>query len=125
MVLNLIHVFLTYIKIHPLTGKIYVGRTSGWVPKITDDYIDEVLRKRDAYHQKNKEGFDAARLDQFSVESDAIRGQADIKIDAHKSEGNSANIYRGISLKNKKRKQYIMAAIRVFGDLIITYWLFL
>jgi len=125
MLLNLIHIFITYYKTHPITGKVYFGRTSGWVHDLSDSELRKILQKRDAYHQKNKEGYGDAVIDQFSVESDAIRGQEDIKIDAHKSEGNSANIYRGISLKNKKRTQYLMAAIRVFGDLIITYWLFL
>ena len=45
-----------------------------------------------------------------------------------KKQGVSGNTYNGISDRNKKRKQYINAAIDLFGDtvfgLLIYNWIF-
>jgi len=102
-----ITIYLTYFKIHPITGKVYYGRTSGKVKNMSRVNIFKVLRKRDKYHQKNKEGFKDADIDKLSLDKDAIRGREHQQIEKHKKENDAANIY-----------SYIQAAICAFGDLV-------
>jgi len=120
-----IKIFLTYIKKKISTGEIYVGRTSGEVDEINDANLQKVLRKRDNSHQKNKDGYGFAEIDNASENSDAIRGREDMLIEYNKAQNKSGNKYRGISLRNKRRTRYLQAAIAVFGTLSVYIYFFI
>jgi len=124
LVVSYVLIYLTYFKINPITGKIYYGRTSGKVRNINENEINNVLLNRDRNHQKNKDSFEKAIIDKISTEKDAIRGREQQQIEKHKNSGESANIYNGISPKNKNKKRYIQAAICAFGDLMCYLILF-
>jgi len=47
-----------------------------------------------------------------------------MKITEQKNNGNSGNKYNGISLRNKKRKKYLNATLRIFGDLAIMIYFY-
>jgi len=112
---TMIRIFITYVKIKLSTGEKDYGRTSGEIPEINQTNLIKILLKRDKSHQKNKEQFEKAELENFSPDYDAIRGREDMLIEKAKAEGMSANKYRGISPTNKKREQYRNAAIIAFG----------
>jgi len=118
MLASFIIVYLTYFKINPITGKVYYGRTSGKVKHLNEKEINNILLKRDRYHQKNKESFEKTNIDKISIDKDAIRGREHQQIQKHKKENDSANIYNGISPTNKNKQRYIQAAICAFGDLV-------
>lgn len=80
---------------------------------------DIIRKKRDSSHQRNKEGFGESVIDRVSTNSDAIRGREDMMIRKTKELGISGNKYNGISDRNKKRQQYINAAIDLFGDITL------
>jgi len=113
----LLRLFLTYTKRNPITGEIYSGRTSGWGKVIA------ILRRRDKYHHKNKEGYGDADLDKASTDADAIRGREQQLIDEHggakSSGGTSGNDINAISLRNKKHNKYLAAALKLFGAVSI------
>jgi len=121
----LITIFITYIKRHMVTGDIYAGRTSGKVKELTPDEIEKVLRKRDSSHQRNKEGFGRAELDEFSTKYPAIRGQEQRLIDDSKEKGICANKINGISPRNPKRALYMAAALEAFAEVaLLLYFTF-
>jgi len=105
----LLKLYLTYFKQNPTSGKVYVGRTSGW------GIVRIILARRDRKHHKNKEGFLPAEIDKVSTDSDAIRGREQQLIDNNVSKGISGNIINGISPRNKKRNKYLAAALKLFG----------
>jgi len=124
MVLHLYKLYVTYIKVNPDTKKIYVGKTSGWVNDTNIEIAQQIVHRRDKYHHKTKDGFVDADLERFSTNSDAIRGREDLLIRAFKAKDISGNIYNGISQRNPKRNKYIAEAIRIFGDIAISYLFF-
>ena len=105
--------FQTYTKIHPKTGKVYSGKTSGTGTPL------ENIAKRDANHHMSKKGYGKAKLDKSSTNSSAIRGREELNIisngGAKSALGTSGNAIRSISLKNKNRQMYIDAAKNAFG----------
>jgi hypothetical protein len=105
--------YQTYTKIHPETGEVHSGRTSG-----TGTPAQNVAR-RDAGHHMNKKGFGAAKLDRSSSNKAAIRGREQQLIDSHggarSAGGTSGNAYRGISETNPRRTFYLDEATREFG----------
>lgn len=115
----LITIFLTYLKYGTDSNKIYAGRASGKVEKITTKSVLRILRKRDSGHHKNKDGYNKAVLDKYSTEKEAIRGREQILIDYNEAEGVSGNEINGISKRNKKRGIYIAAAIETFGEILM------
>jgi len=113
-----IRLFITYIKENSKTGELYVGRASGLVDNANNEAADIVRKKRDSSHHRNKNGFGESVIDRISTNSDAIRGREDLLIRKAKELGISGNKYMGISKRNKKKKQYINAAIDLFGDIL-------
>lgn len=120
MIITGFRLFLTYVKENKKTGKIYIGRASGIIKEISKEEVDRIRKKRDSSHQKNKEGFGVSAIDETTTSYDAIRGREDQLIREFKELGISGNNYNGISKRNKKRKQYINAAIAAFGDVVLT-----
>lgn len=114
--------FIVYKKKHKETGVLYSGKSSG---EYTGSKTDarKILEKRDKYHHKNAKGFDKAILEQQSTDEDAVRGYEQMMIDhyggAQSSGGTSGNQYNSISPKNKKKQQYLEAALKVFGPLLL------
>ena len=105
--------FQTYTKEHPTEGT-YSGRTSGTGTR------EENVAARDDNHHMNDKGYGPAQLDKSSSNSDAIRGREQQLIDANggakSTNGTSGNAINGISTKNPKKKQYIDAANKEFGN---------
>ena len=95
-------------------GEVYSGRASG------KGSPQDVVKKRDANHHKNSEGYGPAVLDKSSTNSDAIRGQEQYLIDANggaKSQGGSSgNAINGISNTNPKKQIYEEARRNEFGN---------
>jgi hypothetical protein len=120
-------IFITYTKQNPKNDEVYSGRASGEDTGSVND-IDRILAKRDSSHHKNEEGFGNAEVDRFSNDGDAIRGQEQRLIDFYggaKSEGGtSGNTRNGIGKRNKKRDQYLEAAIKLFGSVLILLAIF-
>lgn len=101
--------YQTYTKTHPVTGKVYTGRTSGTgTPR-------ENIARRDRRHHRNKDGYGPAKLEKSSASRAAIRGREQQVIDYNRKRGKAADQYNGISPKNKKRQQYLAAARKKFG----------
>ena len=98
----------TYTKTHPVTGKVYSGKTSG-----TGTPAQNVAR-RDAGHHMTKKGYGPAKLDKSSPKEAAIRGREQQLIDHHggaqSAGGTSGNKNRGISERNRKRAYYLKEA---------------
>ena len=107
--------YQTYTKTNPQTGEVYSGRTSGYGSPA------ENVKKRDANHHMNKQGFGPAVLDKSSSDYNAIRGREQMLIDKHghaKSVGGkSGNAINGIGKNNKKKSIYIDAAKELFGEI--------
>ncbi len=121
---HLIWLFITYYKYNIKTKRYYFGKTSGLVENIDAESIVKIVKKRDKYHHRNGDGFGDAVVDKYSTESDAIRGREQIMIEHTKSTDENGNIYNGISPRNPKRAKYIAAAIRVFGDMAFSGWMY-
>lgn len=106
--------YQTYIKTHPITGKKYVGRTSGTSSPFKNIEI------RDKHHHKNKEGFGPAELDKSSDNPNAIRGQEQYMIDqnggAQSQGGTSGNKINGVSPNNPNRRKYEEERRKEFGE---------
>jgi hypothetical protein len=105
--------YQTYTKTHPVTGKVYSGRTSGKLdPKMN-------VLNRDRNHHMNKEGYGPAVLDKSSTNTNAIRGREQQLIGRHGGAksmgGTSGNAINGISPKNKKIDIYEKTNIEEFG----------
>ncbi len=108
---------MTYSKKNHKTGRTYYGKTSGAAIEATIDAINKILEKRDNHHHKNKEGYDIAKIDKVSTDSDAIRGREQMLIEKSKTEDKSGNIYNSISPRNPKRARYLKAALIAFGEI--------
>ena len=106
-------VYVTYTKVNPKTGEVYSGRASGYgTPK-------EVVANRDRNHHMNEKGFEKAKLDRFSTNSDAIRGREQQLIElnggAKSQGGSSGNAINGVSLTNPNKQRYEDARRKEFG----------
>lgn len=119
--------FVTYTKRNKETGEVYSGRASGKISDdaINDDLAEQILAKRDSSHHKNEEGFDFAKLDVYSLDSDATRGREQMLIEhfggAQSEGGSSGNKLNSISHRNKKRDDYLEAARKIFGGITILF----
>lgn len=98
-----------YTKTHPKTGLVYVGRTSG------KGSASANVRRRDANHHRDKDGYGKAQLRESSKNKAAIRGREQQRIDKNRLEGRAAKQINGISPKNPKRDHYLSEADREFG----------
>ncbi|WP_143177394.1 polymorphic toxin-type HINT domain-containing protein [Cystobacter ferrugineus] len=101
--------YQTYTKTNPVTGEVYVGRTSG-----RGDPLQNVAARERNHHMTEK-GFGPAVLDKSSPKKAAIRGREQMMIDKHAKSGNSGNAINGISPNNPKRAGYLRAAKKEFG----------
>lgn len=123
--------FVTYTKENPETEEVYSGLASGNQEENISELqtIRRILRKRDYSHHKNEEGFKEAQLDKASEDYEAIRGREQMLIEHHggakSGGGTSGNEINSISGRNKKRDQYLDAAIKLFGGLSILFIIFL
>ncbi len=119
--------YVTYTKKNQVTGEVYSGMASG---EYTGSEKDErkIISSRDSNHHKNQEDFDRALIDQKSQDKDAIRGREQMLIEhfgGAKSEGGtSGNAINGISPTNKKKGQYMDAALKLFGFLSLVLAIF-
>lgn len=119
--------YVTYTKKNKSTDEVYSGMASG---EYTGSEKDErkIISNRDSNHHKNQEDFDRAIIDQKSQDKDAIRGREQMLIEhfgGAKSEGGtSGNAINGISPKNKKKDQYLEAALKLFGFLSLILAIF-
>ncbi|PHR97586.1 MAG: hypothetical protein COA78_27385 [Blastopirellula sp.] len=108
--------YQSYTKTNKNTGEVYSGRTSGTGTPAQN------VKNRDRYHHMNDKGFGPAVLDKSSLNSKAIRGREQIKIEHHggaKSKGGtSGNAINGIGELNKKMEKYLESAFEEFGDLL-------
>jgi len=124
--MKLIRLFITYIKENRKTGEIYAGRASGKFTGNEERDAVKIMKKRDASHHKNKEGYELGQIDKISTNGDAIRGREQMLIDKLKEESRSGNKRNGIGHRNKKRNKYLKAALKLFGAIsIILLFLYL
>ena len=114
-----VRLFITYYKENKKAGKVYFGRASALVDGLNLKNANYVKKRRDSSHQKNKEGYAGADIDKISTNYDAIRGREDMLIRKAKENEISGNKNNGISKRNKKREQYLNAAIDLFGDVLL------
>ncbi|MEM7183195.1 MAG: hypothetical protein AAF518_19950 [Spirochaetota bacterium] len=110
-------IFLTYTKKNTNTGEVYSGRASG------TNTARNILLKRDSSHHKNKDNFGNAKIDKVATDGNAIRGREQLLIEkyggAKSNGGSSGNQNNGISYRNKQKKIYIQAAIKLFGTIVL------
>ena len=106
--------YVTYTKINPTTGQVYVGRSSGY----GDPY--SVVRERDSNHHMNSLGYGPAVLSSSaralvsggygSRVADPsywyIRGSEQVQIEYYRSQGISGNRYNGIGPTNRNLRKY-------------------
>ena len=115
--LTLIRLYITHIKIHPLTGEHYVGMASGLAKDDSRISAEKVLKRREqAPHHRNKDGFGEADIDKISKNRKAIKGREQMLKDHFDSQGIGAKQNNPISPRNKKRAEYLKTALAVFGD---------
>lgn len=107
-------IFVTYTKVNPKTGEVYSGRASGYGAP------EDVVANRDKRHHMNEKGFEKAKLDKYSTNSDAIRGREQQLIElnggAKSQKGTSGNTINGISPTNPKKQRYEDARRKEFGQ---------
>ncbi|TAD97673.1 MAG: hypothetical protein EAZ97_12070 [Bacteroidetes bacterium] len=71
-----IRLYITYVKLKRKTGEKYVGMASALVADDSEESADKVLMRREnAPHHKNKDGFEAGKVDKISTDRNAIRGR--------------------------------------------------
>ena len=107
-------VYVTYTKVNPKTGEVYSGRASG------NGTPEEVVANRDRNHHMNEKGFEKAKLDKSSTNSDAIRGREQQLIElnggAKSQGGSSGNAINGVSPTNPNKQRYEDARRKEFGQ---------
>jgi large repetitive protein len=104
-----VRTYQTYTKENPETGQVYSGKTSGYgMPA-------ENVAQRNYGHAYNRLGYGPARLDQSSMNADAIRGREQMLIDYYVSLGKAGN--RDLNPVVSNREYYIQQAINEFGPL--------
>ncbi|UGQ46082.1 RHS repeat domain-containing protein [Massilia endophytica] len=110
------YIYVTYTRVHPVTGEVYSGRTSG-----VGDPETLVLERGRQQDHLNKEGFAPPVVDRWSDSRVPIRGREQQLIDFYggaKSVGGTArNMINGVADFNPLRPVYIEAAISKFGPL--------
>jgi RHS repeat-associated protein len=106
-----IRTYQTYTRTHPITGEVYAGKTSGYGTPL------ENILVRQRGHPERLQDFLPSVLDQSATSMEAIRGREQMLIDYFRSQGLSANLINGISPRNPHLRDFLDAAIRVFGPL--------
>lgn len=101
--------YQSYTKSHPVTGQVYVGRTSGTGTPAQN------IQRRDASHPWTRKGYGPAVLERSSPTKDAIRGREQTLIENNRQAGKAAEQINGISPRNPKREQYMNASKKEFG----------
>lgn len=118
--------YVTYTKTHPVTGKVYTGRSRG------TGTPQQIVANRDSDHHMNDKGYGPAVLDQSAqgtlpVEQrhddpayQAMRGREQQGIEANGGAqsmgGTSGNAINGIAPDNPARDTYMNAATNKFGS---------
>lgn len=110
--------YATYTKVNPKTGKVYVGRTSGYgTPR-------SIVRRRDNRHHMDVLGYGKAKLSDFTRGNALggfgarifdrgywyIRGSEQLQIEMYRSQGISGNDRNGIGQYNRNRDKYLEEA---------------
>lgn len=128
-------IYVTYFKVHPTEGRVYVGRTRGYGDP------QSIVDARDVGHHKDAEGYGPAQLDEFTVATlpfvarhldpayQAIRGREQQFIDffggAWSDVGEhstaSGNSIRGVAADNPLGKLYHNMASQVFSEELHPY----
>ena len=98
--------------------------TGGLIKERNEIEAAKLVQKRDSHHHRNKDGFGIAKVDEFSTDKDAIRGREQMKIEKLREQEQCGNIRNSISPRNPKKTKYMAAALRVFGDALITFLIF-
>jgi hypothetical protein len=113
--------YVTYTKINPSTGRVYVGRSSGYGTPA------QIVTSRDIGHHMDKEGYGKAIVSTFvpatlpggyatrAIDPSywSIRGSEQLQIQGYRALGISGNTYNGISPKNGNLQKYLNAARNV------------
>ncbi len=107
---------LTYVLVNPITGQVYIGRTSGFGEPA------KILKRRMYGHRYIKKGFINPMIDKAIQGLNAyasIRGREQQLIDYYGGIGHSevANRSRGVSKTNKRRYRYQRFSDKYFGNL--------
>ncbi|AYB33473.1 DUF6443 domain-containing protein [Chryseolinea soli] len=116
--------YATYIKVNPTTGKVYVGRTSGYGTP------SSIVADRDKNHKAlDDKGFGKAipstwqkayvpggyKMRAGDPAYWAIRGSEQLQIEYFRSKGISGNEYNGVGPNNDKLNKY-METVKKFFD---------
>ena len=116
--------YVTYTKMNPTTGQIYVGRTSGYGSP------QNIASIRDANHHMTAMGYTGPAIVSTSLPATitggyatraldpsywAIRGSEQLQIDGYRKLGISGNSINGISPKNVNLGKYLDAARRLLN----------
>jgi hypothetical protein len=124
-------IYVTYTKIHPLTGRVYAGRTSG------RGVAEDLVAERDRNHHRNAEGYGIANIDVYATANLpyslrhidpaylAIRGREQQLIDSYggswsdvgMANTKSGNKIRGIAKYNPLGRLAHATANRYFGQI--------
>lgn len=112
----LLRTYITYVLKNPVTGLVYIGRTSGFGEP------NKILKRRLSAHEYVKKGFKNPMIDKAIQRINAyrvIRGREQQLIDFYGGIGSSkvANIKRGVSKRNKRRHTYHALSNKYFGNL--------
>jgi hypothetical protein len=110
--------YVTYLKINPTNGFVYVGRSSGYGTPAN------IVKRRDSKHHMTSKGYGPAVLSTFAPATIpggyarraldpsywAIRGSEQLQIEHYRSLGISGNINNGIGPNNPDITKYFNAA---------------
>jgi hypothetical protein len=118
--LTIFRLYIVYTKLNPLSGKVYVGKASALTNEISESKVERVkMRRENAPHHKNKEGFEQALVVKITTDGDAARGYEQLLYEKHKNEGKIAEQNAPISERNPKKAAYLKAALALFGDVLM------
>lgn len=118
--MQLLRLFITYIKRNEETGQFYAGHASGKTETATPLAAQKIMKRRDSSHHKTKNGFGPANIDKISTNKDAIIGREQLLIEHFKSQDVSGNSRNAISPRKKEKMQRcIEASVKVFGAVSI------
>ena len=106
---------ITYTRTDPLTGQVYVGRTSGYGDPT------RIVQRRATTHPARLDAFGPPVIDQVQIGAGgyyAIRGREQQLIDSYGGVGgpNVANVIRGVAKLNPQGRLYHAAANAAFGE---------
>ena len=118
--MQLLRLFITYIKRNEDTGQFYAGHASGNTETESPITALKILKRRDSSHHKSKDGFGAANIDKISTNKDAILGREQLLIEHFKNQEVIGNSRNAISPRKKeKMRRCIEASVKLFGTVSI------